>query len=223
MGVGMLDTVLFDLDDTLLLRDRAVRRMFRFLCEYCYPGTEPAKGMESFFLHKDNGGYVEKSDLFDALFLRYPPIRRIPGEQASAFWVEHFPHCYEDAPGTRAYLKRLRKLAKVGLVTNGPDHSQQGKLTHAGLEGLFDVVVTSGSLGIEKPDKAVFHTALDALDSPPGHAIFIGDHLHNDILGSQSAGIRGVWFNPDGRINTTNIRPDAEIRSLEEVFRLLRQ
>ena len=54
-----------------------------------------------------------------------------------------------------------------------------------------------------------------------GECLIVGDSLTSDILGGNNAGIRACWYNPHGTENSTNAHPDFEIRSLNEVRRIL--
>ena len=44
-----------------------------------------------------------------------------------------------------------------------------------------------------------------------------------DILGGNNAGIRTCWYNPAGNANGTGARVDYEIRSLNEIWRILEE
>ena len=52
-------------------------------------------------------------------------------------------------------------------------------------------------------------------------AVMVGDWLEADIGGAQGAGLRGVWFNPEGKSRPADIVPDATIRRLDELPALL--
>ena len=54
-------------------------------------------------------------------------------------------------------------------------------------------------LGIGKPDPAPFLEALKRGESEASAAVHIGDHPGDDIAGAQRAGLRAVWFNPQGK------------------------
>jgi FMN phosphatase YigB (HAD superfamily) len=55
-------------------------------------------------------------------------------------------------------------------------------------------------------------------------AIYVGDHLHADILGAQSAGMRAVWRSNGGQIPPdVDIQPDGIISDLRELLPLLDQ
>ena len=50
--------------------------------------------------------------------------------------------------------------------------------------------------------------------------MIIGDSLTSDIQGGINAGIRTIWFNPDGQ-QAADIHPDYEVKTLMEIPALL--
>jgi putative hydrolase of the HAD superfamily len=97
-------------------------------------------------------------------------------------------------PGVRESLGQLRRLAPVGLVTNGDPAGQRAKLAALGLRDAFDVVVFSDELGrgFRKPHPAPFCQALRQLGADPGRSFFIGDHPDRDVAGAQQVGMRAI-------------------------------
>lgn len=58
-------------------------------------------------------------------------------------------------------------------------------------EGMFDVVVISGEVGMRKPDPAIFHFTLDLLGLPADACVFVDDLPHN-IAAAAGLGLTGV-------------------------------
>ena len=124
-------------------------------------------------------------------------------------------------PETLAVLAELRPGRKFGMITNGAPDLQREKIAALGLEPLFDHVMVSGEFGIGKPDPAIFRHVLHVLHADPEEAVMVGDKLERDIAGARAAGIPSVWINPTGAANTTPFVPDAEVRDLTGLSRLL--
>ena len=61
-----------------------------------------------------------------------------------------------------------------------------------GLDSHVEFVVTSGEVGVEKPDPRIFQEALRRGDVEPDRAVVVGDQLISDIGGAVGAGIRAV-------------------------------
>jgi putative hydrolase of the HAD superfamily len=80
------------------------------------------------------------------------------------------------------------------------------------------VVVDSDVVGVEKPDPAIFGTALDALGLPPRGCIYVGDTVHFDVNGARAAGLLPVHLDPYGWCPDTD---HAHIGSLTELARAL--
>ena len=57
------------------------------------------------------------------------------------------------------------------------------------------------------------------LDS--GEVIVVGDSLQKDMKGAKNAGIKSIWFIPEGIENSTVIMPDHEISSLLQLREIL--
>jgi len=79
-------------------------------------------------------------------------------------------------------------------------------------------VVDSGTVGVEKPDPAIFEPALEILDIPPGEVWYVGDTPAFDIVGARRAGLQPVLMDPFG-INDDFGTPT--VGSLAEVADLL--
>jgi len=123
-------------------------------------------------------------------------------------------------PDARATLEHFRAAgARLGLVTNGDTRQQRDKIERHGLGPFFDVIVIEGEFGAGKPDEVVYRHALDALRAAPTDAVMIGDHLENDVLGSQQVGILGIWLDRPGvgLPADCTIRPHRIIRGLTEL------
>jgi HAD superfamily hydrolase (TIGR01509 family) len=93
----------------------------------------------------------------------------------------------------RPVLEALKERYRLGIVSNFYGNLEAVCQT-AGLASLFEVMVDSQQIGIEKPDPAIFLAALDALQAPPRTAVFVGDSLRRDREGSQRAGMDFIWI-----------------------------
>jgi putative hydrolase of the HAD superfamily len=102
-----------------------------------------------------------------------------------------------DTPGA---LARLRAAGlRLGVVSNSDGRVEEA-LEAAGLRRYLDVVVDSTLAGVEKPDPAIFRTALDALGVPPSQALYVGDLYDVDVIGANAAGIPAVLLLEPGGV-----------------------
>jgi 2-haloalkanoic acid dehalogenase type II len=144
--------------------------------------------------------------------------RELAGRLARAYREHRHARCrpYEEAV---AVLESLRARMRLAIVTNGTEEHQRTKLDASGLTGLFDAIVTSGSVGASKPDPAIFRAALEAVGCEPGDAAMVGDNPLRDVAGAQRAGLRGIWIDRNGG-DARGVVPDARIRELGELAAL---
>jgi len=105
-------------------------------------------------------------------------------------------------------VEGLRRLADTGVAlaivsnSNGTVEEQllTTKIAQVG-EGdgvRVTVVLDSFVVGVEKPDPAIFHRALEALGVPAERAIHVGDTGWADVAGARAAGVRPVHLDPHG-------------------------
>ena len=133
---------------------------------------------------------------------------------------EKTPPPFADAEPTLARLKAHG--LKLGLVTNGVSESHVGKLARLGLGHLFDTVLMPDQTGFAKPDPRQFHLACQRLGVAPEHTLHVGDSLVSDVGGAHGAGLRAVWFNPEGRLCPENsAQPHHTITSLTDIIALV--
>ncbi|MFC4735190.1 HAD family hydrolase [Bacillus daqingensis] len=216
-----IKAILFDLDDTLLSRKEALHRFFLLVVEKGY--VEPAEedAMWQAFQEEDAKwhGHADKTDVLRIFFERYPPGDYFDDQEYQQFWNDYFPSCYAVTDEVVDMLDTLKQQVHTGIVTNGVTKRQQAKLSVSKLERLVDEVVISEEAGVEKPDARIFQLALSRLNVQPHEAVFVGDDLKKDIAGSQSAGMRAVWYNPERLNNDTAINPDNEVQTWNELLR----
>lgn len=125
-------------------------------------------------------------------------------------------------PEVHAVLGSLQQHYTLGVVTNGAPDLQREKYFGADLAGYFETFIASGDLGIGKPDRRIFSTAMLRLGAWAEETVMVGDSLSRDMLGAQNAGLRGIWIDRLGEASTEQqIMPDACLESLSQLDALL--
>ena len=127
-------------------------------------------------------------------------------------------------PQTQGLLEQLAEWYRLGVVANQPAGTDE-RLERYGLLDYFDVCVSSGDVGLEKPDPAIFHLALEQAGCAPTESVMIGDRLDNDIRPAKALGFRTVrvlqgphrFQRPRDDAET----PDATVADLDELANLL--
>lgn len=230
--MGRFDTILWDVDQTLLdfkkSEDYAIRYCFRKF------GRE-ATGETVAIYSAINEGFwkrIEKGEINkkEALVQRFYQLFQQIGEEemdAAAFQAE-----YADALGSVYYyqddsyelLKSLRGKYRQYLVTNGVTYTQMKKLRLSGFDQLADGIFVSEQIGVPKPYKEFFEKCFSMI---PGFcrekALIVGDSLSSDMQGGNNAGIATCWYNPAGFENSLDIKIDYEIKNLNEIWDVLQE
>jgi HAD superfamily hydrolase (TIGR01549 family) len=125
-------------------------------------------------------------------------------------------------PEARPVLLALRQHARLGLITNGPAHSQRPKIEQFGLADLMDVIIVSEEVQLAKPDPAIFRLALERLDVAPQQALYVGDSLRSDLMGAHAVGMDFIWMNPQRHELPPDLPPPlARIARLTSLYALL--
>jgi len=224
----------FDLDHTLWDYDRNVRESLSELYQIYALQELGIPTFEQFFtsfhsvnyqLWDDyNLGKIDKKGLRRE---RFPRIFTHAGGNAAAIpapFEEDFMHRTSSKPHLFPYSKEIldylkKKKYRVHLITNGFNESQAKKMNSSGLNSYFELIVTSETTGLKKPDPRIFYYALEQLQADAADCLMIGDNPNSDILGAQRASIDQVYFNPEGK--ETSITATYEIRHLQELELLL--
>ncbi len=99
----------------------------------------------------------------------------------------------EHGPSTVAELKR--RGFRLGVVSNAEGRVAVD-LDGAGYEGMFETVVDSHVVGVEKPDPGIFDIALKRMEAVPETTVFLGDVPSVDVIGARAAGVTPILLDP---------------------------
>ena len=97
--------------------------------------------------------------------------------------------------GKEAVAEAKRRGYRVGVVSNAEGKVARD-LESAGYGDLFETIVDSHLVGVEKPDPAIFHIALERLGARAESAVFIGDLPSVDVVGARAAGLGAILVDP---------------------------
>lgn len=148
--------------------------------------------------------------------------REVDGAQCAAYYLHQLSLTHDYLPGAEEAVAELSKKYRLFVASNGSASVQGPRMANSGLNAYIEQTFVSEALGENKPSKAYFDICFSRIaDFDPEKTIMVGDSLTSDIQGGINAGIRTCWFNPAGKVNTTSIRPDYEIRALSELDALL--
>jgi HAD superfamily hydrolase (TIGR01549 family) len=224
-----IKAVLFDLDDTLFDRNKAVEKTLVSMASefpHLFSGLDISKILRVFVASDDiamleykAGASIEESRLVrNRIFLKTLGRDEKYAEALNDFYVKIYPTFREFVPGARETIEKLAKSVKLGVITNGSPDVQYQKLENLGVKHLMGCIIVSEELGIRKPDVKIFQKADDCLKEKPGDIMFVGDSYDADIAGAKNAGLKACWFNPNGIPRPrVDIVPDFEIKSLSQI------
>ena len=216
-----VETVLFDLDDTLVAYPRAASAVLADAFDAV--GVAPVFPVEAYFERYDEflTDAASLLDLREACFAALAEERGVDVDVgravARAFTERRDPDNVELLPGAAEVLATLADDhgCRLGLVTNGPPMAQRPKLSAVGLDGRFETVVFAGHDTAPKPDPAPFRRALSALDAAADAAVHVGNSLASDVAGAAAAGLRSAWIPAYAEEATAT--PDYRLESLADL------
>lgn len=89
-------------------------------------------------------------------------------------------------------LARLRAAGVKRAVISNADADVTALCTHLAFAHEMDAIITSATVGWEKPDPRTFHAALAATDTAPEYALHVGDQPRSDVIGALAIGMRAA-------------------------------
>jgi putative hydrolase of the HAD superfamily len=195
---------LFDLDNTLIDRDRAMKEAVRHWLE----GQETVGEAKMYtalehILEKDNSGYADRDRFCAWLCDEYANVRtktiKTPREVLRDLQELAISYLQPDAEVLET-LHQLKQQYQLAIASNGSRYIQQKKIAQAGLGDVFlsDRIYISETLGQQKPDPGFYRQILETLGKRPEQCIMVGDHEVNDIEGARHCGLHTCWINHKG-------------------------
>ena len=96
-------------------------------------------------------------------------------------------------PYVKEMLTALRKTgAGVYLVSNAQECFTRYELDTLGLTSCFDGIMLSSEEGVKKPSERIFHRAFKKFGISARDSYYIGNDMHDDILGAHGVGMKTV-------------------------------
>lgn len=242
-----VDTVLFDLDDTLISwehRQCSWRDYLRPVLQEMWvcvadQGLAVGDGGEFGRIFSET---LKQAWVVARLTWQAPALRTVlhdtfaqMGIDVAALDLDAVMHAFtwQPMPGvtnfadTLPVLDHLRARGyRIGLLTNSfqPMWVRDHELAAFGLLDYFDARITSGDTGFIKPHPAIYWRLLGLLDRTPDRAVFVGDHPQYDIKGANLTGLTSVYLRrPYLERETNGVLPDYTIDTLTELRRVLEQ
>jgi putative hydrolase of the HAD superfamily len=96
-------------------------------------------------------------------------------------------------PGTLEFISTLKSRYLLSTLNNESRELNQYRIARFGLDGVFDLFLTSSYVGVKKPHREIFQLALDIAHKAPDEAVFIDDRPLN-LDGAKEVGMHTIEF-----------------------------
>jgi pyrophosphatase PpaX len=208
-----INTVLFDLDGTLIDTNELIISSFLHTLEHYYPNQYKREDVLPFLgpTLKETFESMENANV-DEMIKTYRKYN-----------ITHHDSFVTEFPTVIETVKTLKEKGyKVGIVTTKISDVVMKGLKLTKLDSYFDVIVTLDHVEKPKPDPEPIFKALEQLHSKPEETIMVGDN-HHDILAGKNAGTTtaGVAWSIKGREHLEQYKPDYILEEMADLLKIL--
>ncbi|MEH7350023.1 pyrophosphatase PpaX [Gottfriedia acidiceleris] len=208
-----INTILFDLDGTLINTNELIIASFLHTLNKYYPEQYKREHVIPFMgpTLTESFSTVDEERV-EELISEY---RRFNMEMHDEF-VEEYETVYET-------IETLHKLGyKIGIVTTKARNVVEMGLSFSRLKQFFDTVITIDDVQNAKPHPEPIQLALKKLNAIPEESIMVGDNYH-DIEGGQNAGTKtaGVAWSLKGKEFLATFKPDFMLEKMSDILPIL--
>jgi len=195
-----LHALLFDAGDILYFRPERGRKLQEFLKESGIAGKAIPEATEKSFRQQAFHGFIKQEEFQEAILRLYgvtDPEHIARGKLA----MQEDENNIQFFDGVRETLIALKaKGFMLGIITDtaNPLHVKLKWFEKGGFVHVWDSIISSQDLGIQKPAPGIYAAALQQLGLSACQAVFIGHDL-DELEGACLAGMKTIAFNYDGK------------------------
>ena len=225
----MINTVFFDLDDTLFDFKRSERVALSKTLDGL--GIKPTEEILNLYhaINKAQWKALERGEATREFILlqRYVILFNelgydIPAINAQKAYEKNLSESYFYIDGALEVLEETYQKYDLCLASNGTAKVQDGRIGLSGIGKYFKHIFISERVGHNKPSESFFSACFNVIGQDRRKSsIIIGDSLSSDILGGYNAGIKTVLYNPSGAAVSGAVKPDYTVRDILEIPALL--
>ena len=225
----MLETVLLDLDDTIL--DFKADERYAITETLAHLGIPPSEENIATYVRINlccwkmhERGEIELDALLYERFAMLFKELGVEGDKvvAKKFYEKQLAKGGHLIEGAIELLEELRGQYRLYLVSNGEPMVQKSRMAAFDLEKYFDDIFISQHVGYAKPDGRFFDHVFEKTGAKKESTIIIGDSITSDIAGGSMYGIKTCHINPHGVEVEGKYLPDYTITRLCQLPELLR-
>ncbi|HEY5341010.1 MAG TPA: HAD-IA family hydrolase [Candidatus Aquilonibacter sp.] len=234
-----IDTVLFDLDDTLHDDTHAFTSAAEEVArEIALEHGVDALALKAAYIAEAQGFWHRLSPeqlrtrltglrqtMWYAALCRVGIEDRGLAERSAQQYNDYRKKHFTVFPGAFDVLRTLRERGmRLGILTNGFSETHREKIALLQLGEYFDAIFIADEVGMIKPDPLLFAHACTTLGSAPARSAMVGDRHERDVRGALDAGLFAIWFNVRGETLAPGApAPSAVCESIVDVPALLEQ
>lgn len=225
-------TLLFDLDNTLIDFSQAEQRALTHIHQAFFSGYEKDRISSHYHVLNNKlwqqveAGKISISEVAKQRFVQLQKI--FPSNYTSSHIMEQYEEQLANQSvwfkHTSTAIAQLHQQYKLGIITNGLQRVQQLKYKQLKLKRWFSCYVISEEFGTAKPNPTIFNQALQELQASSHETLMIGDSLSSDYQGAINSGIDFCWVNPTAKkLPKTFPPPKFIVSNIQELVLSLEQ
>ena len=210
----MIDTVLFDLDGTIIDTNELIIQSFL----HTFEGVTQEPVTREHIIPNMGRPLVEQMQYFTGRTEVEDLVQKY-----RAFNVGRHDELVTEFPGVRETIAQLHAAGiKLGIVTSKVRMTSLMGLKLCGLSDFFQTIVSVDDVQKAKPDPEGIRKAMQALGSSEKHTLMVGDS-HYDIEAAHNAGVQsaGVAWSMKGIEYLKSYKPTYIIDDIREVLPLV--
>ena len=191
-----IEVVLFDLDDTLFSEKEYIKSGFDQIQKF-YPHIPD-------FSRKLWNAFMSKKNPID--YILQKENMSCEKERCIDIYRRHKPilHLY---PGVREMLARIKKIKRLGIITDGRVDGQKAKIEALGLCDEYYIITDElGGTQFRKPNIRAFEIAKEHFGVSYSKMVYVGDNINKDGIAPCILGMEFIYFkNIEGIYYNKNI------------------
>lgn len=228
-----METIIFDVDDTLYDQARSFHKTFRKMFEGPFTDEEidqiyrVSRMYSEILFDQSEAGEITQFEWQTGRIIAACNEFNIPIDTEKAV---SFHHLYVDEQQKITLFEEVEELLEslykegkqLAILTNGEEKHQSKKIEQLELTRWIPAenIFISGTHGYAKPKREIFEIMEEKLGLDKTKTVYIGDSFEKDVVGAKQVGWQAIWMNHRKRAlpENTAFKPDQEVYSAKELL-----